>query len=172
VMRKEADTDKKEIADLQEKYSEKARQKRKLEELYDSLKQKSDGVYSRNSAGYLTMGYENDVSIPPRRETIGMHTKERIQSPTMTRGPTMNFMHPTKSSSPIRPTILQPDTENIDRFSYARRQSPAKITEIGRSPDRLSMNAPTPTPRRQVFRTLKIPESPRFSRFANKTPNF
>jgi len=156
--RKEAENDKKEITELQEKYSEKSRQKRKLEELYDSLKQRYEGGYSRSNTGYLALGYQDGPSDPIPLQ------RDRTMSPL--------GMLSRRTNSP-QASILHdnPPSPDVDRFSFAKRKAPVRLTNPAQKPDRpvmnLNISAPSPV-QRPLFRPLKIPESPRFSTFPNR----
>jgi len=142
AMRKEAENDKKEIIDLQEKYSDKARQKRKLEELYETLKQKVEsGCPSRPHTSYLTLSFPDG--------------KSRLD--------TSCDPPPQRSSSPRSPLLRQtPDISDIDRFTYAKHRDTSRLT----SPVSKQLQfAATPKP---AFRVLKMPESPRFLKHNNR----
>jgi hypothetical protein len=149
VMRKETENDKKEIGELQEKYSDKARQKRKLEELYEALKHKLEvGYPSQRHPSYLTLGFQTNKPKP------------MILTGT-------NCELPQRSNSARSPLMRQTPTD-IDRFTYAKRREctsvhDSPVTAVATSEQLLS---PASKP---VFRVLKMPESPRFSQLTHNS---
>jgi hypothetical protein len=74
------------------------------------------------------------------------------------------FSNKFSPSIPHRVTPQKPS--EVDRFLFKR--SPARIERLIRSPLPPTPNF-TSSPKRSIFRTVKIPESPRFTRFGKTT---
>jgi len=154
AMSREIDTDKQQIAELEDKYTEKSRQKRKLEELYDALKSKCESVgVSGAISSFVHRPSAPAAGYPPPDEAPSKFQRFSKFSPSI----------PPRNSSPHN---LQ-KTSDVDRFLF--RKSPARMGEkTTRSPGPPPSTPAFTSPKGSIFRTVKIPESPRFPRFGNR----
>lgn len=140
-VREELETSKKEAAELQEKYAERTRQKRKLAELYECLKQRYEGGRPVGTSSPLFLPKNLVASPQGEPPSFGAQSNPKFGS--------ISF------PSRVREQELAPRHTEVDRFSLLRRQSPT-----GRSASRLPTNRPS-------FRPLfapKRPETPVLSR--------
>eukprot|EP01112_Ceratiomyxa_fruticulosa_P008537 TRINITY_DN2215_c0_g1_i3.p1 TRINITY_DN2215_c0_g1~~TRINITY_DN2215_c0_g1_i3.p1 ORF type:complete len:229 (+),score=48.21 TRINITY_DN2215_c0_g1_i3:455-1141(+) len=169
VGRKESENDKKEIQDLQDKYGEKSRQKRKLEELYDQLKSKIEGGGgmanpSANSvAGARNFSANEDTAM--RRRTAGGPAPPPL-------GYTMN------NNNDIFSTHHKPSPrqESCPEENYGFQSGPPRKVRSPPSSVHLggmgmgSLNMLSATPRRPAIPkpSIRIPESPKFVRSFNR----
>eukprot|EP01113_Clastostelium_recurvatum_P048537 TRINITY_DN8867_c0_g1_i5.p1 TRINITY_DN8867_c0_g1~~TRINITY_DN8867_c0_g1_i5.p1 ORF type:complete len:303 (+),score=55.10 TRINITY_DN8867_c0_g1_i5:166-1074(+) len=158
VMRKDGDSDKKEIQDLQEKYSEKSRQKRKLEELYDQLKMKYGGPGLPRGLGEDPSEMARKNTAPPYGRSSDMFAQKPAEphaEPPRDIHMDGSFMFGRKQQSPSpRPTI--------GGLGMSSNNSGGSMTgmSMGGGPSGLVLS----TPRRPTVPkpSIRIPESPKF----------
>eukprot|EP01119_Soliformovum_irregulare_P018774 TRINITY_DN5818_c0_g1_i3.p2 TRINITY_DN5818_c0_g1~~TRINITY_DN5818_c0_g1_i3.p2 ORF type:complete len:150 (+),score=44.83 TRINITY_DN5818_c0_g1_i3:416-865(+) len=105
-MKEEADSTKKEMADLRDQYEEKSRQKRKLTELYENLKNKYEMGRAPSPSHML-----KETSLSPARDLIrsrgspGPFARREIPPPTNTFG----MLGADRSLRPTGPRLSLPE---------------------------------------------------------------
>jgi len=150
-MSEEIEKDKAQIKELQDQCAERAKQKRKLEEMYDSLRQEVDDKRAPTS-DKLTLGHTISTTGQTRPEYDSGIT---LLTPVTKRFPVRDIPFPSK------PPELK------DRFALVRQNSPFHGSEQAKSPSKGTSNADNPAARITEISPmlqLKRPTTPLFSK--------
>jgi len=151
-MKEEIQNYKKELARLQDKYTEKSRQKRKLAELYDSIKQRHESKQTDDKRG-------SPLRLPSRGSPESRFPRSRTAR-------SANDFHPITGKA-----LEISKRSELDRFSLVRRRSPQRQSptsiKLSLRPKESGVGGPNFSPPRRPTYTPQRPATPLFSRLRN-----
>jgi len=157
TLKEEKEIDKKELNDIKEKYTEKARQKRKLSELYEVLKRKIDSNAHENPSTPTTPNRSLSLSNNHQKASDLSFTDYNSQPTTQ---PRKVYAHDSDViRSPQLPNSIRADS--LDRFSLARSKSPISSNQHkAASLPKPSFNLSSPLNNTNLFQSIQRPTTP------------